>query len=447
MTTDPYGLPRELGDGLLLRWGRPEDAEALAQFNRTMHSDGPDDPGMWLYYWVLDLTRGIHPTTSVGDFTLVVDTANEDRIVSSLNLISQTWTFDGIPFGVGRPELVATLPEYRRRGLVRLQMEIIHTLSASRGELVTAITGIPWYYRQFGYEMAINLHGSRQLFWERPGNNEKVEEETYRLRSAIEADIPLLHDLYRAHLGDSPIARVRNDATWRYEMLDAHPESLASVKPRLIETSDGRVIGYFVPDIWGTAYGIREFGVLPGHSWRGAGRFVVRQLKREADEANESRPPEKQITNISFGLGEGHPLYAALDPELEKQVNSYAWYVRVPNIPAFLRHVAPALERRLASSVMAGHSGTMQINLYRSRFTLVWEDGRLVEVGEDFPQKAMDDGDASFPELTFLQLLFGHRSIDEIRLAYVDAFVSKGDALVLLRVLFPRRPSNVIPME
>ncbi len=447
MTTDPYGLPRELGDGLLLRWGRPEDAEALAQFNLAMHSDNPDEPEIWLYYWVLDLMRGIHPTTKAGDFTLVVDTANEDRIVSSLNLISQTWTFDGIPFGVGRPELVATLPEYRRRGLVRLQMEIVHALSAARGELVTAITGIPWYYRQFGYEMAVNLHGSRQLFWARRGNTEKVEEEPYRLRAAVEIDIPLLHELYRAHLADSPITRVRDDATWRYEMIHAHPESLASVKPRLIETPEGRVIGYFRSDIWGTAFAIREFGVLPGDSWRAAGRFVIRQLKREADEANESRPPEKQIANISFHLGDGHPLYVALDPDLEKQINPYAWYVRVPDIPAFLRHVAPALEQRLAGSVMAGHSGTLRINLFRSRFTLVWENGRLVEVGEDYPHRRMDDGDAAFPEQTFLQLLFGHRSIDELRLAYADAYTNNNEALVLLRALFPRRPSQVIPME
>jgi hypothetical protein len=37
-----------------------------------------------------------------------------------MNLISQIWAYEGIPFGVGRPELVGTLPEYRNRGLVRL---------------------------------------------------------------------------------------------------------------------------------------------------------------------------------------------------------------------------------------------------------------------------------------------------------------------------------------
>ena len=71
-------------------------------------------------------------------------------------LISQTWTYDGIAFGVGRPELVGTAPAYRRRGLVRTQFEVLHQRSAERHERLQAITGIPWYYRQFGYEMALN---------------------------------------------------------------------------------------------------------------------------------------------------------------------------------------------------------------------------------------------------------------------------------------------------
>jgi len=177
---DTFGLPLDLGDGLTLRWATPADAEAVGRFNVAMHSDDPADPETFLYHWTQDLMRGDHPTTKADDFIVVTDV--DGRIISSLNLISQTWAFDGIPFPVGRPELVATLPEFRRRGLVRRQMEIIHRKSAARGELVTAITGIPWYYRQFGYEMGLNLGGSRLLFWARPGNDEKVAQETYRLR-------------------------------------------------------------------------------------------------------------------------------------------------------------------------------------------------------------------------------------------------------------------------
>ena len=41
--------------------------------------------------------------------------------------------------------------------LSRIQFEEVHKWSAERGETVQAITGIPFYYRQFGYEMALDL--------------------------------------------------------------------------------------------------------------------------------------------------------------------------------------------------------------------------------------------------------------------------------------------------
>ena len=41
--TKPTTLPRDLGDGLLLRWARSEDMEAIAQFNVDYLSDDPAD--------------------------------------------------------------------------------------------------------------------------------------------------------------------------------------------------------------------------------------------------------------------------------------------------------------------------------------------------------------------------------------------------------------------
>ncbi len=238
---EPFGLPRDLGDGLTLRWATPDDAEAVAQFNLAMHSDPPGEE-TFLYHWTHDLMRGDHPTTKASDFTVVTDT--DGRIISSLNLISQTWAYDGIPFAVGRPELVATLPEYRRRGLVRQQMALIHQKSAARGELVQAITGIPWYYRQFGYEMGLDLGGGRQLFWARPGNDEKVETEPYQVRPATADDIPVLQELYTAHLGRSLIARLRTPELWRYEMFGSNPESIWTLKLKMVLTPDDEVVGY-----------------------------------------------------------------------------------------------------------------------------------------------------------------------------------------------------------
>jgi len=112
---------RDLGDGLILRSATVEDTDELATFNSHIHKDpGQDDPNEFIDAWVRDLMAGSHPTLKPSDFTVVVDT-NTNKIVSSLNLIPQTWSYQGIEFGVGRPELVGTDPQYRRRGLVRLK--------------------------------------------------------------------------------------------------------------------------------------------------------------------------------------------------------------------------------------------------------------------------------------------------------------------------------------
>ena len=146
------GFICKLKDGLIIRHGTSTDGEALAKFNREIHGEDEWD-GKGVAEWTLDLASGEAPTFAPGDFTIVED-PQTGAIVSSCCTISQTWTYAGIPFKVGRPELVGTLPDYRRRGLVRKQFEILHDWSAQRGELVQIITGIPYYYRQFGYTMA-----------------------------------------------------------------------------------------------------------------------------------------------------------------------------------------------------------------------------------------------------------------------------------------------------
>ncbi len=119
-------LPRDLGDGLALRRATAADAEALIAFNGEIQADpGSVGPDKGVAAWTRDLTLREHPTFDVSDFSVVEDTRS-GAIVSSLNLISQTWSYSGIEFGVGRPELVGTHPDYPRRGLVRTQFEVIH---------------------------------------------------------------------------------------------------------------------------------------------------------------------------------------------------------------------------------------------------------------------------------------------------------------------------------
>jgi len=55
-------------------------------------------------------------------------------------------------------------------------------------------------------------------------------------------------------------------------------------------------------------------------------------------------------------------------------------------------------------------------------------------------------GDSAFPDLTFLQLLFGYRSLEELDRSFADCRPGRGDARVLLEALFPGRPSDLWPV-
>ena len=438
---DSLKLPQELDDNLLLRWGRPEDIDELAAFNIRMHSDDPAAPEEWLGIWTRDLLNGVHPTVSPENFTVIED-LQSGAIVSSQVLIPQTWLYEDMPFEVGRPELISTDKAYRRRGLVRKQMEVAHAQSAQLGHMVQAIMGIPWFYRQFGYEMTINLGGGRYYFWARPRNDKPLEKEIYEIRPATAADIPLLKELYKIHGSKGLINRQRTDAVWRYELETANPESIAYLNAQIISDQNGRDVAYVTFQREGerSTFYVREVGILPGHSWRSVGLFITRELKRRADVLNKER--EKPITSVLFIFDDNHPLVAALDGQLEKRHNPYAWYIRVPDLHGFIRHITPVLERRLAESVVAGHSGSLRLNFATDTLKLTFEDGLITEIGRYEPEE-VEDADALFPGLTFLQLLFGYRNLEELDLAMADCYARNVEARVLLNALFPKRPSYI----
>ena len=153
----------DLGDGLTLRGASLDDRTELVEFNAAMHAD-TNVPGSALAEWTRDLFDLPHPMFRAERDVTVVEDATSGRIVSALFLIPQMWSYAGVPIRVGQPELIATHPEYRRRGLVRAQFDVIHQRSRADGQLWQFISGIPWYYRQFGYTYALDL-SPRPIVW------------------------------------------------------------------------------------------------------------------------------------------------------------------------------------------------------------------------------------------------------------------------------------------
>ena len=440
---------RELGDGLVLRRGRMADADQLADFNARVHGE-EDSPDPAIAAWTRDLLAGTHPTFPAEDF-LIIEEAATGRIISSLCLISQTWSYGGVPFGVGRPELVGTAPDYRRKGLVRIQFEEIHRWSAARGELVQGITGIPWYYRQFGYEYALGLDGGMGTLRALLPPPEPAPDQRFHLRPATVADIPFLMRVERCAAERALVAAERDAALWRYEL---HGRNVAVGVRRcfVLERADGERAGYLslVHQHEPAMVAVVRFELAPGTAWPLVVDPVLRFLHGQGITAEQHG--NSRFERLDFRLEREHPWYQAARQVLVRTIPSYAWYIRVPDLSAFLTRITPALEARLAASDLAGHSGTLLLDFFRMAVRLVFAEGRLTVMPMPKGSDSDDDDDvprARFPDLTFLQLLFGLRSLDELSAWYPDCSLSSPDPVVraLLLTLFPKRPSHVWPID
>ncbi len=429
-----------LGDGLLLRFATVDDVEALAHFNGRIHgNDGKFNP--FVSQWTREFASPSHPTCGPNNVTIVEDTRT-GHIVSSMCLIPQTWTYDGVPFEVGRPEAVGTDPAYRRRGLVRAQFDVLHAKSDAAGHLAQGITGIPWYYRQFGYEYAIDLDGGRWVYPALAPALKEGETEPYRLRPVTLDDLPCVMPLYDRQCTRSLIACPRSKAEWRRRLLNSGSDPTPYQSINIIETTDGQPRGYvtIALEMWGVQFRVQELNVIEGQSLRTVLPTFLRWVKPIAEAAASAQ--QRELRAIFFMFGASHPAFNAA-PDLFHSIRApYGWYMRVADVPKFLNHVAPVLERRLAQSALAGYSGELKVTEYVRGFKIVVEQGKVRSEAWQ-----PDDGDASalFPPLTFLQMLFGRRSFEELDYMYPDCFAND-EAEAVLKVLFPKKPSNVLPM-
>jgi len=444
-----HQLPIDLGNGLVLRRSRLEDASALADFNARLHSDdGPDKPDERVWAWTHDLMTVTHPTFSPEDFTIVEEAAS-GKIISSLNLISQTWTYAGIPFKVGRPELVGTLPDYRNQGLVRRQFEAIHRWSAERGEMVQAITGIPYYYRLFGYEMAMNLGGGRAGFPVHVPSLKEGGTEPYHIRRATEADIPFISPLYTQGCERSLVAVTWDERTWRYELNGKTEKNVNRVEMRVIETPDGKPSGFLVHPMftWGEMLAIQWYEIVPELSWLQVTPSVIRYVQHAYEQMQPDRGEKKPFGAFGFWLGEEHPVYEVIPDTLPRVRKPYAWYMRVADVPAFLRLIQPELERRLANSRMSHYTGEVKLTFYNDGLRLAFDKGAITTIEAWKPTPVGNSGNAGFPPYTFLQLVFGYRTLDMLKASFADCWTDKDEFHVLLSALFPRHPSDLWPIS
>jgi GNAT superfamily N-acetyltransferase len=443
---------RDLGDSLVLRWSNRSDSEEVAQLTSVVFRDSSNDPpNTPLAQFMVETMSDEYPLMGSGDFALVEDSkSGKNRLVACTCLWRHRWEYEGIPFGVGRPEFVATDSDYRNRGLIRAVFELIHARSEAEGHLLQGITGIPYFYRQFGYEYALDLDGNCTVDITAIPKAEEGAGEPYTLRDATVEDLDLVKELYDRQRTTYSISSPIEQDWWTYQLRtwrtsqSGHGERL-----QMILDTSGSVCGYvIVPNMrWRKNMMVWDFAVRAGVNLQAAMPSLLRALHAQGLQMPTAHNVPA-LQGICFIVGSKHPVYDVLSKELHPRIEApYAWYVRVPDLAKFIRHIAPALERRLVDSALGAYDGELKLDFYSGGLRLVFDKGCLTTV-EHWRKPIWNSDskvDGGFPPLVFLQLLFGHRSLDELRYAFPDVQV-EDRAELLLKTLFPKLRSWVVPL-
>jgi len=422
LLTKTIQFRRDLGDKLVLKSVADErDAQRVAEFDGVIH-----DPG------VRDMARELiqnHPDTRPEHWLYVEDTTTA-QVVSSICLIPWKLRYDNVTLNAGEVGIVGTLESYRRRGLVRAQFARHAELLREGGYDLSHIQGIPYFYRQFGYEYAMPLEGGWRINLHLVPSLDEEARETLTFRQAEtagpagEQDLKTLVRLYDAAAQDLSISVQRDEAIWRY-LLGPSRKTEMTAETWLIERENGTPAGYIRISEHGFGDGLilSEVSQLDVD----AAYTVLRQLKALAVQRQKpfirlNIPAQSTLVQVARTLG-------------AHDTGTYAWQIHLPNVGPFLRKLAPIFERRIANSPYAGLTQGLRFGMYRETFELNFQEGKLTEV------KALgfcDGSDIRVPPLLAAPLLLGHRTLEELRHIHPDASPANARGQHLAEILFPR---------
>jgi predicted N-acetyltransferase YhbS len=415
-TPSASNVIRSLDNDLVMKYpGTPEDIERLAAFSARIHSDEH----------VAEATRAMlkhHPYTRPEAWPFVEDESTGE-IVSALCLIPWTWRYEDVTLKAGEMGFVGTLENYRHKGLIRALDGYFKELLRDGEYDLSQIQGIPYFYRQFGYEYALPLEGGWQI------RHDQIPDdlpEGFHFRQATLDDLPVLARLYDEAARDLDISTVRDRAAWRY-MVEHQPHTQSAGETWLVwDSRDGTPVGYFR---------VARCGF-------GAGS-VVEETSRLSQPA--AMAALGKIRALSDGWEKPYIRLSASDTSPVVKVawawgahseGRYAWQIHVPDVARLMRKIAPVLERRIANSAFAGLSETVVFNMYRKAVELRFANGQIASI-EAVGFRNWERHSINIPPLLVAPLVLGYRSREELHQSHPDVGIW-GQSAYLIDVLFPK---------
>lgn len=363
-----------------------------------------------------------HPKMNMRYFYVIKD---RGRMVSTLNLIPVTWSIGGIHLKVAEMGFVGTLPEHRGKGLIRKLVNEYHRKVQKQGYNISVIEGIPYFYRQFGYEYAVPLLEETRIRLDQiPESKTRI-----RIRAFTEKDIPEASVLLGKSQRKFYVHCIRDEAIWKMQQKTNIASDSEPFQSYAVEERD-KMIAYFrireIPnekELLLTE--ITEVGQLEAQA-------VLSFLKKYGNQHN--------LENLSANISYEEPFTKyLLSLGAVKSVPTYAWQIRITDYVQIFRKLKPLFEHRLANSMYNRLTEMLNFNFRVFTVQVTVKVGKITDI------KKIDKGQRSpigLNPLAFVQLITGYKNRQQLEEDVPDVRIAVSHKH-LIDVLFPKMPSYI----
>lgn len=362
-----------------------------------------------------------HPTMTLKDFFII---KHHGKTVASLNLIPVKWSIGGVILKVAEMGCVATLAEYRHRGLQKRLIDEFHKQAEEQGYDLCAIEGIPYFYRQFGYEYSLPLNQETRISLEQI----PAYESNLNIRPFTNEDVPNAMQLLTQSQSKFYVHSVRDEQIWKMQQ----KTGIASgdkFEGYIVEKKD-KMVAYLrireKPE--GKELILREATDTDHYS----GKAILKFLK----DRGKQRGFETLSAHISYHDSLTKQLVAL---GAVQRIPPYAWQIKVIDHAKIFQKMKPLFEKRLATSSYNHLTEKLNFNFYRYSVQVAVEDSTITDIHK---LDSNEDKTIRVNPQVFTQLLLGHRSREELEMTYPD-FIIRPSHKQLIDVLFPKLPSHI----
>ncbi|MBD3180825.1 GNAT family N-acetyltransferase [Candidatus Poribacteria bacterium] len=367
-----------------------------------------------------------HPKTNIDDLIYIED-EKTGQVVSTLCLIPWKWKYEDVIIDVGELGIVGTRKPYRRKGLIRAQVDYFKEKLNQREFDISKIQGIPYFYRQFDYEYTIPLEGGYDIELHQIPGLKEDEDPKYNIRREKRSDLPVLEGLYNQAACKLQIYACRDGDIWNY-LYENSDNNHIGFDSWVVEDSESNIVGYFRVKRRGFTQGLIVYEVSKLNY--DMSLDVLRYLKNLAEERNKP--------NIRLNLPDDSTLVKIANYHGGRDVGHYAWQIHIPNMTRFIRKISPVLEKRIAQSPFAGLTEDVLMNLYIETIAIIFDNGKIVKVESRGPS----DGPMRIPPRAATMMVLGYCCREELEPNWPDIWMPPRYQYIT-DIFFPRMRSHI----